>query len=58
MGILDTILDEAGGEWETDGYGDYDSNLVHTACGTMIEMDAEKCPDCGTLNPIRAMGMI
>ena len=46
-----------GGEWETDGYGDYDSNLVHQ-CGTMIEMDAERCPECGTPNPIRAMGLI
>ena len=58
MGVLDELLESLGGEWETDGYGDYDSNLVHAQCGTMIEMDAEQCPECDTPNPIRAMGLI
>ena len=44
--------------WSTDGYGDYDSCLVHDECGTTIEIDADRCPECGAANPVRAAGLI
>jgi hypothetical protein len=55
-GILEELLEGTG--WSTDGYGDFDSNLVHDECGTMVEMDCDRCPEDGAPNPIRAMGLI
>lgn len=55
-GILEELLEGTG--WTTDGFGDYDSNLVCETDGTMVEMDAVKCPECGRRNPIRALGLI
>lgn len=55
-GVLDELLEGTG--FYSDGYGDYDSNLVCEEDGTMIEMDAEACPECGAKNPLRAQGMI
>lgn len=56
MGILDEILEGTG--FSTDGYGDYDANLVHDECGTMIEPDAQQCPVCKVPNPLVDMGLI
>jgi len=43
------------GEWSTDGFG-LDSCLEH--CGTLIEQDCPRCPECGAANPLRAAGLI
>lgn len=48
--ILDDVLagiDED--EWMSGPYG---MSVVHTECGTEIELDCERCPECGTLNPL------
>lgn len=50
--------DLLGDEWTTDGFGPFDSNLVHEECGTMIEQDAKGCPECGTPNPLVQLGLI
>lgn len=58
MGILDEVILGDEPDWETDGYGDFDSNLIHEPCGTQIEIDAPQCPVCKVPNPVRAKGMI
>lgn len=42
-------------EWGDDGYGPFDSNLIHQPCGTMIEPDAKECPQCHVANPLRGV---
>ena len=50
--ILESI--DPDGEWESDGFG-FDSILIHSECGSRIEQDCPKCPECGTRNPIYAL---
>src|SRR5664279_3590246 len=38
-------------EWTTGGDGDDDSCLIHSACGTLIEMDCPSGPECGATQP-------
>jgi len=54
--MLDELLEGSG--WSTDGFGDFDSCLIHDECGTMIEMDCPACPEDGARNPIVEAGLI
>lgn len=47
--ILDDILEGIDAEWVSGTYGD---TLIHECCGSEIEMDGERCPDCGASNPL------
>ena len=43
-------------EWTTGGDGDDDSCLIHSACGTLIEMDCPSGPESGAPNRIHSKG--
>ena len=56
---MDDFLDEflEGSGFSTDGFG-LDSILICDEDGSRIEQDCAKCPECGAVNPLRAMGLI
>ena len=48
--ILDDVLsgiDEY--EWVSGPHG---TTIIHSECGTEIELDCERCPECDALNPL------
>lgn len=47
--VLDDVLEGLDAEWVSGTYGD---SVIHEVCGSEIEMDGERCPDCGALNPL------
>jgi hypothetical protein len=52
--MYDEMLAAAGvDDWTGD-----DCSVTHEECGTRIEPDAHRCPECGETNPLIAMGMI